>query len=187
MNKKYAVCFLLLWPFLIAFDAMAQGSYTATRHFDHLLKKHSTNRTTIQRDTLKAGGGGVASDTLWYIRSTAKDTSRVYESSPWISLWYVFNDTSNGGAGDSVGQKIILHMAPETEYKPGSLPPYGQFVRVDSVTVTNESRGFWNITSNPIPEFRWMYFTLTGTATNKKLSSVKGRLKVSHWSEILRQ
>lgn len=177
------ICLILL---VLTTGAQAQF-YENFYQFNHLVKKHTANRITPQIDTLKAGGGGVAVDTLWTIRGTRSDTSRFYRTSPYMNLWHRFTQASS----DSVHYKIVRFVAPETEYAAGKLPPYSEFVRLDSVVVTRtgtqENPQCWQITGSPIPAWRWHFFVISGLSENKKaLPGCTGRLKLANWGDHIR-
>lgn len=181
----------LLFLVLLSSGLLAQG-FSQNNSFSHLVKTHTRNRTTIQKDTLAAGGKGTAADTLWEIRGMTSgngaDTSRVYETSPFQTIWLHFTSA----ADDSVNFKLVRFTAPETEYKAGSIPPYSQFVRTDSIVVSRtdglqEQPKYWIVTGAPVPVVRWEYYRLIGLSENKKAGAgITGRIKRSCWSEIVR-
>lgn len=181
--------FLIL--LLLAGGAQAQF-FSQHNSFSHLVKTHTRNRAVIQKDTLAAGGKGVAADTLWEIRGMTSgngaDTSRAYETAPFQTIWMRFTSA----ADDSVNFKIVRFTAPETEYKAGSLPPYSQFVRTDSFTVSRadglqEQPKYWFVTGSTVPIVRWEYYRCIGLSENKKAGAgITGRIERSCWSQIPR-
>lgn len=186
MKRKYLLGLLFLWPFLIAETAKAQ-SYTRHVWFDHFVREAANNRTTPQADTIKVGFP-TTSDSLWAVRTTNKDTSRVYETSPYMSLWLQWTDAAN----DSVHLKIKWLMATPGPLNPGKMPIFNRFVTIDSLTITRdgtqEQAKYQVITQGNIPNFRYIYFTVEGLSQNDKSAGVSGKMILSHWDEsALRQ
>lgn len=161
------------------------GNQTEFKQFSFHVKKHTDNRTTPQLDTLKVGGGGVASDTLWTLIATAQETSRVYITSPYMSLWQRWQAAST----DSAGIRAYLYMATEGNYAPGKIPGLSDFALIDSTDITRtgtqERPKFWIITASARPNFRWMFFILKGTASNTiRPTGTVGRIKLSTFSDL---
>lgn len=175
---------ILLFILLYAGFAQAQGgSHDAHLWFDHFVREAANNRTTPQGDTVKVGFP-TTSDTLWNIVATRKDTSRVYQSSPYMWGWHRWAVADT----DTVNIKIVWHMAPAMPRAPGKIPTFANFVRVDSTTLNvngpNTNPVKFNIAASTIPIYKWIYFTIEGLSNNDGVPGITGKFILSHWSEL---
>ncbi len=196
---------LLACAFLVGAGAVAYNwGHQAHKNRTQFIRKHRTNRVTIQADSIQTGTfgtsvgvgvGGVQADTLWVIRGARKDTSVAFVAWPYMAHRIAFDDTSdNSGTDDSVKVKIKLFMGSRAErFTDQKLPPpFGgtykknYWALVDSVTVTGATP-VWKIwTGAAIPNAPWCYFTIEGDATlNKKaIPGSIGTIVADHWDEL---
>lgn len=172
-----------------AYNDNVGHSYYKTRSFH--IKRHSTNLTTVQVDTFKTGGGGVAADRFWQITGTGMDTSRAYLSWPYMTIRYAFEDTS---ATDSIGYELKVYAGSRGEWATGNYsdpPAFGSsysapnWILVDSLTISSAT-GQWILTSSTFPNSPWLYFTLEGTADNVTLTNSVGTIIMDTFTEIPR-
>lgn len=155
------------------------------------LKKHRTNRTTVQIDSFSVGTiGGNPADTLWSIRGTRKDTSVVSPSWPYFSHRFCFDDTTSD---DSISIKFKLYMGSRSERFSTNRsypPPFGltfranYWVLVDSITVTGHQPAFKVWTGSPIPSAPWYYLVAEGQAANSKVTPAVGTIVTDYWDEL---
>lgn len=173
------ICWFLL--LFAANGVLAQGSHDETKWFDHFVREAANNRTTVQGDTVKVGFPA-NSDTTWSVRSTNSDTSRVYSTSPYMWGW-----TKWTTAQDSINLKIVWFMAPATQYAPGKIPAFNRFVRIDSMTISRDGTQLqakkFNIIGSPVPNYKWIYFQITGLSTMDKSAGGTGLFILSHWND----
>lgn len=199
MNRKIALLHVL--TIVVSLGALGFAalrdeighSYYKTRSF--AIKKHTTNRTSVQPDTFKLGGDGVSSNRYWRIKGTKKDTSRVYLTWPFMTVRYSFDDTTSS---DSVGLKLKVFVGSRDEWNVTNRtysdpPPYGSsynnnfWVVIDSLSISSSSKnGYWILTDSPFPNSPWLYFTLEGTSINKKATYVVGTMVMDAFTEIAR-
>lgn len=192
MRKSYLILTLCVLAFATIGAGIAAIGFGHVRHENRsqFIKKHRRNRTTIQVDSVDVGVSGLASDTLWGIRGLGKDTSTAFNSWPYMSHRFVFDDTTSD---DSVSLKVKLYMGSRPERFSTNRswpPPYGQtfsanyWVLVDSLTITGHLPTFKVWTGSPIPSSPWCYLTIEGLAANSKLTRVKGTVVADHWDEL---
>lgn len=99
---------------------------------------------------------------VWAIASTGADTSRVYATNPTMTLFYWTADTSGD---DSVDLDLSFQV-------------YGSYgwLTAKTLTVTTDStNSYWMITNTAVPSRNIWRLVVTGSADNKKASSVLGR------------
>lgn len=162
----------LLIPLFLTAAIYSQQSAFRT----HYVKKHTTNQTTVQKDTLN----NASADTLWRLTGTGKDTSRIYVAlSGFISFWFSQDDTST--ANDSADVEYKFFATPRRQFNPTVFPAFSRFVLIDSVTVSGQSPTEWVYTSpgSNRPNWENWYMTAEGTADNKVLSAVELLIEVS--------
>lgn len=176
---RKSIIFILLWVFIFT---------VSSQEFKvHKIKKHTTNTTTVQQDTINSRttlnqristANSTASDSLWYITATGRDSSRVYRTNSYQSIKYACVDT-NGT--DSVSIKIKYYQA-ETHL--ANIPAFSAFALVDSVTVSDENIGYWNLNQETTRDaLRFYYLTIEGTSVNKILFAVQTQLAHVGWEE----
>lgn len=175
---KKTILFLILLAG--ANNGWSQGSHDTHLWFDHYIRESTNNRVLPLIDTVKTGFPA-NSDTLWSVRGTAKDTSRIYTTSDHAWLGMKWSDTS----GDSVNLKIIWWMAPTDQYRPAKVPAFSRFVRIDSLTITRdssqESMKAVNLYAGPVPPWKYFYLTVEGGSANDKVVGSTGFIIMSHW------
>ena len=140
-----------------------------------LVKKIGPGTTTAQQDTFGGrttlgsytSGWGRQADTTWSITATAKDTSRVYPSAPYMS----FDVLQNDAAEDSADMEYKIFMSPARRFGKRSLPALSDFVLIDSLTVSGETRTKWIFTESSIPNWDYWYMTVEGTNDNSKATA----------------
>jgi hypothetical protein len=175
--KRLFVLIMVLVPMQIF------AQFARHEHREYYVKQHTANLTTVQTDTFRITGGGTAADTLWEISSTNIDTSRVYETWPYMSMGVFLDDTTTD---DSAAWEIKVFLASETEYSDGAVPGFSEFILHDSLTVADEVPVWFVMTdSSPsYPNAQYMYFTAQGTADNNIVGgAVQGRLKFVGWDD----
>lgn len=161
------------------------------------IRKHISNRVTIQVDSMRAGMfgtavgvgvGGIVADTLWTIRGTRKDTSVAFQSWPYMAHRFCFDNAS-----DSVDIEVKLWAGsrPESFADQKLPPPFGSsstknyWALVDSVTFTGDKPVYKTWTGSPIPPAPWYYLTLEGGSANKKATpGSTGTIVSDHWDEL---
>lgn len=186
-------CALLTGAGVIAYNIGHQYHRNRTQ----FIRKHISNRVTIQVDSMQTGTfgtatgvgvGGIVADTLWTIRGTRIDTSVAFQGWPYMSHRFCFDNAS-----DSVEIKARLWAGSRAErFTDQKLPPpFGSsstknyWALVDSVTFTGDKPVYKVWTANPIPNAPWFYLTLQGGNTNKKLTpGSTGTIVADHWDEL---
>lgn len=204
-KQQSAVAISLLACALIGAGAVAYNwGHQAHKNRTQFIRKHRTNRITIQVDSIQTGTfgtsvgvgvGGVQADTLWVIRGARKDTSVAFMAWPYMAHRFAFDDTSDvTGTDDSVKVKAKLYAGSRSErFADQKLPPpFGgtykknYWALVDSVTITGATP-VWKVwTASAIPNAPWYYLVLEGDATlNKKaVPGSIGTIVADHWDEL---
>jgi hypothetical protein len=142
----------------------------------HYVKKHTTNQTTVQKDTVN----NASADTLWRLTGTGMDTSRIYKArTGFITFSFLQDDTS--AANDSADVEYKIYAAAQRQFNPTVFPAFSKFVLQDSVTISGQTAQDWVYTSTGTnrPNVENFYITAEGTADNKTLSAVELLIEVS--------
>ena len=190
MKKILILAISLLWV------GQSFGQWDKHSAFNFLIKPHTANTITIERDSIGYGIGrivgaidkvpSVTSDSLFYLTGTAKDTSFAIKTFPYMSFLIALDDTSS--AGDSSAYRIKIHIGAKSEFvrrknESELPPPFGYYALVDSVDISNEVATWWNVTASSIPVGSWFYLTCEGLAGNKKTSAVSARIIASFYDD----
>lgn len=150
------------------------------RHTSFFVKRHTTNVTTIQVDTLnnRTTHGRSVSTTLaqktalaalrtWWITAQGKDTSRVYKTHPFMSFKWIGRDTAVGGG--TVALRLKVFMSGTNDTTTLGYPQFAEFVLIDSTDLTSDSTKtpyvFTSSGSNR-PNWEYYYLTVEGLAGN---------------------
>ena len=150
------------------------------RHTSFFVKRHTTNVTTIQVDTLNnrtTHGRGVSTTAAqktalaalrtWYITAQGKDTSRVYKTHSFMSFKWIARDTAVGGGTVAIRMKIYMSGTNDTTTL--GYPQFAEFVLIDSADITDDSTKtpyvFTPAGSNR-PNWEYYYLTVEGLVGN---------------------
>lgn len=143
------------------------------RHTSFFVKRHTTNVTTIQIDTLnnRTTNGRSVSTTAaqktalaalrtWYITAQGMDTSRVYRTNPFMSFKWIGRDTASGGG--TVALRMKIYMSGTNDTTTLGYPQFEEFVLIDSTDLTDDStKTAWVFTSAGSNRPNWTFYYLT--------------------------
>ncbi len=154
--------------------------FAQQRHTSFFVKRHITNVTTAQPDTLnnRTTHGRSVSTTAaqktalavlrtWYITAQSKDTSRVYKTHPFMSFKWIGRDTIPGGG--TVALRMKIYMSGTNDTTQLGYPQFAEFVLIDSTDLTTDSTKtpyvFTSAGSNR-PNWEYYYLTVEGLVGN---------------------
>ena len=150
------------------------------RHTSFFVKRHTTNVTTIQIDTLNNKttiGQGVSTTPAqktalaalrtWWITAQGMDTSRVYKSHPFMSFKWIARDTAVGGG--TVALRLKVYMSGTNDTTTLGYPQFAEFTLEDSTDITSDSTKTtypFTFAGSNRPNYEYFYITVEGLVGN---------------------
>lgn len=130
------------------------------------------------------GGGGTrpqaknqfsttSTDTLSWIIATARDTTAVFEATPYMSPTIILDDTS--ASDDSASVEFFFYSSNDNQFR-HNVPVWAEWTLQDSITVSTQTATRWIITSSPVSTHKYGVIIAVGQADNAINDATKSRI-----------